>query len=198
MTHDDFDRGIRRYYAEQTLSSEVLARLGAMGRAEEESATLLKKEKLQRRYFALVASLVVAIVIGGQFSSVFRAPEGDLLLRVAQEVALNHNKQLANEFVFDHSSELAATMDKLDFELALPVYFKEANIKLLGARYCSIQGQIAAQLKLLDQEGQPMTLYVTRLNDPLASLHNRNQLREDLLIRNWHEDELFFSLARQQ
>jgi len=111
---------------------------------------------------------------------------------------MNHNKQLASEFISDNYSKLAATMDKLDFIIKSPEQLKDSGYQLLGARYCSIQGRIAAQINLVNQHGESMTLYVTQLNDALSVLQNKSQSHENLLISNWHENGLFYSLARRQ
>ena len=132
------------------------------------------------------------------FIGVYWLSERDLLSRVAQEVAFNHHKQLASDFTSDSYLHLAGVMDKLDFELKAPVFPDSVDYQLLGARYCSIQGNIAAQLTLRDAQGRILTLYITQVNERLAELHNQQQLHADLLIRNWREGALFFSLASPQ
>lgn len=204
MKRDKIDDCIKHFYEKQALSSEMLTRLSALQKNQHETAPqeLLaipeKKFLHSHRRVALAASLVLMLITGIQFGYIFKATEDDLILRVSQEVELNHNKQLATEFVTNSYSTLATTMNKLDFKLTAPKHLSRTSYQLLGARYCSIQGQIAAQLKLLNSQGDNMTLYVTRINDELASLNNKNQLREGLLIQNWHENELFFSLATPQ
>ena len=204
MRHDKIDSCIKNYYEKQSLSPETLARLSALQDNQQTSApteSLATHEKSfwhSHRHFALAASLMLVLITGAQFGYIFKATESDLILRVSQEVELNHNKQLAADFLTDSYSTLATTMNKLDFELKAPEQLSRGNYQLLGARYCSIQGQIAAQLKLVSQKGRKVSLYVTKVNDELASLNNKNQLREGLLIRNWHEGELFFSFASPQ
>lgn len=204
MKHDKIDECVKHFYEKQTLSPNTLARLAEpqenqhAATASEPPSTSTQGSWRSQRQFALAASLVLVLITGIQFGYIFKPTENDLILRVSQEVELNHNKQLAAEFVSNSYSTLATAMNKLDFELTAPEHLARKGYQLLGARYCSIQGQIAAQLKLHNPQGDSMTLYITKINDELASLNNKNQLREGLLIQNWYEDGLFFSLASSQ
>ena len=201
MSKETIDQGVKSYYMQQTLSPEVLARLEAMteqaNEAEHVTPPAVAKTSLWRsgKYLALAASLIFSLIIGIQFGGLYQEKPADLLSRVAQEVALNHNKQLSSDYISDSYTHLALVMDKLDFNLIAPTALQDAGYQLLGARYCSIQGNIAAQLKLRNQQGEMMTLYVSRLNDTLTELQHKEQSREQLLIRNWYEGELFYSLA---
>ncbi len=192
MNNDVIDKNVKRYYKKQKLSSDVLARMSAMTDAQSQ-----KKQSIWQKgkYFAIAASFALVVLTGAQLTHFLQTSGGDLIARVAQEVALNHNKQLASEFISDNYSKLAVTMDKLDFTITPPELLKDSGYKLLGARYCSIQGNIAAQIKLIDSKGESTTLYVTQLNEKLAALQNQSQLYEGLLISNWYEGDLFYSLA---
>ncbi len=195
MSNDAIDKNVQRHYKNQVLSSEVLARMSAMTEAQDSNKQSVWQKS---KYFAIAASFAVVIITGVQLTHLLQTSGDDLVVRVAQEVALNHNKQLASEFIYDNYSKLAVTMDKLDFIIKSPEQLKNSGYKLLGSRYCSIQGKIAAQIKLVDPVGELMTLYVTQLNDELALLQNQSQLHDNLLISNWHEKGLFYSLARRQ
>ena len=67
---------------------------------------------------------------------------------------------------------------------------------LLGGRYCSIQGGIAAQFKLRDREsGAVRTLYATKLTPALAGIAESNSIHGDLAISLWQDDGIFYGLA---
>ncbi|MCF6236663.1 MAG: hypothetical protein L3J70_09885 [Gammaproteobacteria bacterium] len=195
MSDDVINKNIKNHYEKQVLSPEILARMRAMTGTQSQ-----KKHGLWQasKYFAIAASCALVILTGVQLTNFSQTSGDELIVRVAQEVAMNHNKQLASEFISDNYSKLAATMDKLDFIIKSPEQLKDSEYQLLGARYCSIQGRIAAQINLVNQHGESMTLYVTQLNDALSVLQNKSQSHENLLISNWHENGLFYSLARRQ
>ncbi|MFC1749548.1 hypothetical protein ACFL2V_12155 [Pseudomonadota bacterium] len=200
MKRETVDEGVKRYYEEQQLSGDTLARMKAMA---EDNVVALPPTPVQRFFqsrlrFGIAASVFVVAITAAQFTYIFAVPESSLILKVAQEVELNHNKKLAAEYASTNYTELAAVMTKLDFELKAPHEMLGNAYRLIGARYCSIQGQIAAQLKLVDKANKESTLYVTKLNDGLSTLHNKTQLREGLMIQNWKEGDLFFSLASSE
>jgi len=199
MKDDKLDKEVNRFYHDQKLSPEMMERLVASTNAKEDKLEAKKVEfspwYASKVNVAMVASFTAILFTAVQFMYIFKPAESDLILRVAQEVALNHNKNLATEFDANNYLDLSTVMDKLDFDLKAPGNQLVASFNVLGARYCSIQGQIAGQIKLKDQAGKVLTLYITKSNDALSGLHNRTQERENLLISSWREDALFFSLA---
>jgi len=203
MKDDKLEKEIKRFYLDQRLSPEIMERFKILsstkakknitrvdGEANRKSLWFSSKVNL-----AIAASFTAILLTTIQFFYIFKSPESDLILRVAQEVALNHNKHLATEFDADNYLDLSVVMDKLDFDLKAPNHLAVASYKVLGARYCSIQGQIAGQIKLKDNAGKILTLYITKSNDMLSTLHHKTQERENLMISSWQEDVLFFSLA---
>lgn len=201
MSDDPLDHGVKRYYKQQTLSSEVLSRLEMMGNNTDAATTQSPVVNTPNHSFlsikrmALAASIFLSLMMGLQFGGLYWGDQRDILSRVAQEVALNHHKQLASDYVSSSYSQLAVDMDKLDFTLQAPNVLQALGYQLVGARYCSIQGNIAAQLRLKNVQGQSMTLYVTQLSESLKVLQNKSQQYDALTIQNWYEGELFFSLA---
>lgn len=199
MSPDNIDKGIRRYYKDQSLDQNVLDRLKTM--AETQTALLEKNQingnekKNHYRKFALAAVLLIGVLTGTQLVHFIDTTDTDLFSRVTKEVELNHRKQLTSDFFASDYQTLASAMDKLDFSLKLPARLQNINYKLVGGRYCSIQGQIAAQIKLSDSEGRKLTLYATKLSDKLATLNNKSQLRGDVFIQMWKEGKLLFGLA---
>ncbi len=196
MKDTKLEQEVKHYYLGQNISPETMEELLQLTHKAKN-----KKEKPQTPWYsskvnlAMAASFTAILFTAIQFVYIFKSSESDLILRVAQEVALNHNKNLATEFGANNYADLSMTMDKLDFDLKAPRRISMASFNVLGARYCSIQGEIAGQIKLQDNAGEILTLYVTKSNDALATLHNRVQERDSLLISNWQEDSLFFSLA---
>lgn len=201
MSQDNLEKGVKEYYQQHSLSPELLSKLAA---AAEDGTEALEKTAEQKRqnskwqtkwHWAIAASFAAIFISVAQFAYFYNVNEQDLILRVAQEVELNHNKQLSSDFISDNYNELAASMNKLDFKVKAPQSLLGNLYQLTGARYCSIQGQIAAQIQLVDQHNQRMTLYITKANEKLAALHNKDQQMNGLTIRNWQEGELFYSLA---
>jgi hypothetical protein len=113
---------------------------------------------------------------------------------IAREVAMNHRKQLNVEFIAKTIPDLGNQMDKLDFSLMRPGSLQK-TYTIVGARYCSIQGRIAAQIRLSDLDGQVYTLYQTRLQDLFLDVQDVSIEFEGLHLAFWHENGVFLGLA---
>jgi len=198
MSNDPIELHIKRHYQNCSLSQEKLQRLQAMTEIQELDKSHNSRFWQSRQRLALVVSFILILVGGVQFFYIFKAPEIDLIQRVAQEVELNHSKQLASDFSSESYAHLENVMEKLEFDLKAPASMPVEGYQLIGARYCSIQGQLAAQLKLESPQGEKITLFATHANEALATLHKKNQMRKGVLVRNWREGNVFFSLVVPQ
>jgi len=198
MRNKTLDENIKDYYAGKQLSSHMEKRLLAMDEVDHHHSSSFRalKSIQARSLFAIAASLLLIVMLSVQFMS-STLPD-QLINNVVKEVVLNHQKNLAIEFIVSDYGQLAKVMDKLDFTIKEPAFIKAENYALLGSRYCSIQGHIAAQMKLANRQGKAMTLYVTRLNNDLQKLQHQRQLQQQVWVDTWYEDELFYSLAYSQ
>lgn len=113
---------------------------------------------------------------------------------ISREIAMNHSKQFSVEFEDSTVSGLTRLMDKLDFPLSLPEELA-GSMKISGARYCSIKGRIAAQIQMVDSEGNYCTLYQTKLVEPLRKIKNSTMNLDGVKLLLWQEKGVFFGLA---
>jgi len=204
MKDKSLSNHVKDYYQVQKLTPEKLENLLAQtserrsAQAETEThsqvVTIKRKWFLQRNY-AIAASVLFCFIAMYQFIYVNPLSPEQIGLRVAQEIALNHNKQLAVEFVGNNLTYLRNEMHKLDFSLVASKKMAQANFTIAGARYCSIQGQLAAQIKLIDKQGRRYTLYQTHLSDTLQSLPATEYIVNGVPIEQWREQDVFFGLA---
>jgi len=204
MKDKSLSHHIKDYYQAQTLGSEKLESLLAQAseyrstqseiEINSQLVTIKRKWFLQRNY-AIAASVLFCLIAMYQFIYVNALSPEQIGRRVAQEIALNHNKQLAVEFVGNNLAYLRDEMKKLDFNLVASEKIAQANFTIAGGRYCSIQGQLAAQIKLIDQQGRRYTLYQTHLSDTLKSLPATEYIANGLPIQQWREQDVFFGLA---
>ena len=171
-------RQLAAHYKNKSLSAGKLEELTAMTR----------RTRMSRgRLGLLAASLAVAV------GAVLLVPtDGKRTLAVAEEIALNHTKDLTAEFVSASYAELGRKMSKLDFDTIEPRRLRDQSFTVSGARYCSLQGRIAAQVKLTDADGRTHTLYEVRA---LAGVEEMEVLRDGLRIVLWREGDLLLGLA---
>lgn len=207
---DPMARAIREHYEAEALRPEVLDRLRLLADLPDRSSRRAGRDRWARRaamggiLAAAAAVLVLALRPGG-------LPAHPSAQIIAEEIALNHRKDLAVEFTTSAYPELAGHMEKLDF---VPADAGD-DYRLIGARYCSIQGRIAAQLKLSDDTGGVHALYQTRWDDRYDRLLDgqsgaprdipsdreteiRSGIRidlDDVEVRLWRQGDLLFGLA---
>lgn len=191
----DLNRSVKNYYEQVQLSDEQFKKLLAMEAVsgdsliEKEDASVTRKLDPKLGLLSLAASLVIAVTL------IFILSVENVSERVAREVAMNHNKALEVEYQTDSYEVLSRYMDKLDFSLQVPSDKTFSNFTLVGGRYCSIQGQLAAQVKLTDPAGKVYTLYQTRSGEHLESISVGRMQLDQVDIRLWEEQGFLYALA---
>lgn len=204
MPEQRLDEHLRRYYTDKKPSAQCLDRLAALAESTQatespspETPPAVKTRRTTPVYLAVAASLLLVLLGSGVF---LLQPNHntDFSWLVAKEIAVNHNKHLAIEFPTGDYRELNRLMDKLDFSGVISKRLASGEYRLLGGRYCSIQGQLALQLKLQDRAGNLYTLYQAPLNKMLSGIQQGEQLIDGLRITLWREAGLLLGLASSQ
>ncbi len=194
MNVSNLDNHISMYYQAQQLSETKLSQLLDLAdNADTQEQQGLRW--LRQRNIAIAAMLLVFTISIVKFMQPAQISTPSLARLVSQEIALNHEKRLAPEFIVDDYRLLTQKMTKLDFNLIASKRINSLELKLVGARYCSIHGQLATQLKLVDAQGVSHTLYQTLLNDELSRLPEDTYLVNGVKVEQWQEGGLFFGFA---
>lgn len=187
---------IRQYYEAHRLSDEARARL---------KATLRSNVAAQRPHrswskTAIAASFLVALLTAALWVTSFRQAGSESPQRfataIAQQAALGHNERLELEFRATRTSELREAMKSLDFTPVEPAIMAGMNMHLVGARYTTLGGVIAAQILYTNPQGEPCTLIQARPVARLARLGNGDHDVDGLRISVWREKGLLMVLAR--
>ena len=151
--------------------------------------------KLFAAFGSLATIILIYFVINNLFYNADDKSAASILYRVSKEIAVNHNKNLGPEYYSDSFTKLNADMTSLDFTIAKPSFYENQNYNLIGSRYCTIQGNIAALLKLKDEEGNVYTLYQCTMTEDLEKINNETSENNGVKIKVWKENGLFFGLA---
>ena len=206
MAKQTLNEHLVTYYERKQLSELTLANLNAIieesGEGERKRWNRFRLSLPPLRRFlspGVLAYASVLILLGYIAWMVTDEPGRDgvpvnLSKAIAREIAMNHWKLLDVEFISETIPDLSQQMGKLDFSLIRPGRLSEA-LTIVGARYCSIQGAIAAQIQLTDAAGHPYTLYQTRIRAPLTSIQEETFEFEGLQLKLWHENGIFLGLA---
>ncbi len=202
MNTDPLNKYIKKYYANQSLSDDKmkdLITLGKLSRTEEESENGKSSYWMRRwqyqKHLSIAASVSFVIVTMVLMQSLINPGLVPLPLRVAHEIALNHNKQLPSEFSASTYIQLGSIMIDLDFIPTASSRLAQYSYHMDGARYCSIQGQLAAQTRLVDSQGNVYTLYQTQYSETLAKLSESEHVVDGVKVKVWREKDMVFGLA---
>lgn len=192
MSEARFDQRIREHYESEKLSAEALERLkrtiaDQQGRAE--SGGWKRGWRMAFAAAMLIAISGSLLVVERTFSPLTRA--------AAKEAAREHNLRLEVEIVTADYAELRARMSNVGFSPVEPDSMKGAGMRLIGARYGSLRGQPAIQLKLADARGEICTLIQVRPSGALTGVVGRRRHHVDgLVVDLWREKGLVMVLTR--
>ncbi len=185
----DLDKLVRDYYGDQSLSDGRITEI--LNAAQRPPRQATPNRVWYVRLSAVAAALLLGFAVFHTYSHMRVTTQG-----VLAEIAMNHGKSLAVEFETDAFADLQTALDRLDFVIEPPAHVL-SGYQLIGGRYCSIQGGIAAQVKLRDTAtGVVDTLYATRLTPALTKVGEQTTRRDNVTITLWRADDVFYGLAR--
>jgi hypothetical protein len=191
MNTKRIDDQIRDYYASQGPSSQTVAGVKQMIRG---GAPLRSR---RRTWIAAAAAIAITLTTLVWTAAHRLAPSPQQLASsVARQAAIGHNERQELEFRVTTCEELQKKMKSLDFTLAEPTMMKEMSMRIVGARYANLGGEMAAQILYVDPHGMPCTLYEARPGDRLARIAPGDYQIDGLRVSVWKEKGLVMVLAR--
>lgn len=182
----DLDQHIKTFYNAKSLSAEELGRIKS---GKTSSTSLFSSAKWLWRSAAVFALIITSVLV---LNMVTKHHRYSVALDYAREVALNHEKALSSDIESNSILELNEQMTKLDFSMILPDQIS-SKYTLKGARYCSINFHIAAQLKIEDTSGAISTLYLFKKMEDFPI--DQKIILKDTEITLWDNENLVYALA---
>jgi len=141
--------------------------------------------------FASAAVLLTSLWIYNSSS------ESERMQQTVREVAMNHSTRLKPEYYGKTLAMLDNSMQQLPFTLELPKSIDKAY-QLIGSRYCSLGGVLAAHVRLKSQlSGKSMSLFVTSNSAELEDIRSQQTTLEGVDVEFWREGGLFYALAQR-
>ena len=151
-----------------------------------------------RYAFHLAAALLCVILL----AFTFKLPNHSgpsLSQRIMDEIAYNHLQKMPIEVASASLDDIRSYLDKLTFPLISPSALEQPNWQLLGGRYCSINGRIAAQLKVKNlTDDNVYTLYQATIDGQLESIVGdapTTKMIDGVGVSIWQEKGLLLGLA---
>jgi len=204
---NDVDRLVARHYRKQTYSparKQVLeAKLERMPAAGLNASEPVEERNVRVRFWSsasnyhwLGQAAVGLILVAGLmffYDSSLNRERSETTLRAA---ALYHKTRLQLDFEGNSIVELRSQMKELPFTLQLPVSVDLQTFRLVGGRYCSINGQLAAHLRFTNPDsGRHFSLFQTALAPQLERLDLSAENIDGMAVRLWNEKPNFYVRA---
>lgn len=192
-----FDEQLRDHYERQRLSDEARDRLKKLLREQETG-------KVSSRWWwagtGIAAAFVLMVTAAALWFAVFRgnAPQSpqSITAAVVRHAATGHNEQQELEFRASRTADLRHVMKSLDFTPVEPSMMRSMSMRIVGARYTTIEGVMAAQILYVDSKGEPCTLYQARPVDKLARVSESEHVIDGVRVSVWRENGLVMVLTR--
>ena len=168
MDEQEMDKNIRDLFMSERLPAESVQRILKQGQSE--------KKTIWWHYWAPVAA-AAAIVMGFSFQMAREYEEGEFYFDVAGEIAMRHNNYGKFEVQTASFEGVQKELQDLGFSVTPLVKQKLLSAyEVLGARYCQLEGQQAAHMRVRNRKtGALCTLYVASLKGRLAALKSADQ-----------------------
>lgn len=198
---------LREYFGDISLPADKLQELSARSRESvfssrpwrglanpvKTTATTTRKLAIAGASLCILAGLLLFSYRYSTPSQVKRIS----LSEIASEAAYHHNKRMTSEVSFSSLEELRAFFSKLDFTLIQSIRLPSEKFELLGGRYCSVKGVIAAQLKVKDKNsGNIYTYYQAAWPSDLADIDVPQEFYDaGVRVELWKERGLLLILA---
>ena len=178
---------LKQYYEKKLLTDEKVDAVLAIARRTSKGPTISL-----RHLWAAAAAIVAAL---GLFHIATRSADR-LTHDIVMEIALNHAKSGTAAIYSERYEDIQAGLDRLTFPILPDKPWILKNLALIGGKYCSIQGQLAAQIKMKHKaSGKSCTLYITQLTDHLEQASARTEVLDDVMVEIWKKDNRLFVLA---
>jgi hypothetical protein len=192
------DDHVREHYGRQHLSQTSLQSLKTLIRS---GKAIPKREASERQWrnlsaaAALLIILTAAIWYGVRLKTTSLRPS-EIAGVIAQQAARGHNERQELEFRVTRCEQLRRQMKSLDFAPVEPEMMRKMNMRIVGARYTTIEGAMAAQIIYVDPKGVPCTLYEVRPTERLAPVTPNERDVDGVNVSMWREKGLLMVLAR--
>ncbi len=185
-TNDKFEDEIVDYYQSQQLSNDRLH-------------SIIDSTQSRRRGFYLGFAMVASVALMSVFAMLHQfslnSQQTGMVLR---EAALNHRSKLQMDAKADSLPELQTALSELPFTITLPETEFFQRLSLVGGRYCTISGNLAAHIKLTDPNtNQQYSLFLTPYAENLKSMDSPAVEISGVEVKLWRENDVVYASAAE-
>lgn len=179
------DQRLTNYYQAQTLNSSRLQSILAQS----------QRSRQRRRIPLYAAAAVVMMIMIGLLHQ--RSLDTQRISVALREAAMNHATKLQLDVEAQTMPDLQLSLEHLPFDLVLPAGSIYERLALIGGRYCTISGNLAAHLKFSDPgSGEQYSLFMTPLVGNLKSLGSEPEQINGVEVKLWQENDVVYAMAK--
>ncbi len=154
-------------------------------------------DKIPKRIFqlsGLAASLVILAFIGYFWKTISTQINFE---KLPGEIAYHHNKRMDSEIKTHSYPEMKSYLSKLDFNLIASKRLPSEEWELMGGRYCSLQGRLAAQIKIRNKKNNKIyTLYQLAIPENIKKpIRSFESYSGGAKVQIWSESGLLLGIA---
>jgi hypothetical protein len=181
---DTLDKHVRDHYEAAALETNQLQRI------------MTSSSRHSTLFRPVSGAIAAGILVLASMAVHHQTSIGERTDRTLREAAMNHSTRLDLEFMSDKIDTLNQKMALLPFTISLPDTVK-STFTIVGTRYCSINGKLAAHIKLLEHSSNnTVSLFMTSNDEDLEQLNNKQRTIDGLDVKLWRERGLFYAMAR--
>ncbi|PIR23306.1 MAG: hypothetical protein COV44_03555 [Deltaproteobacteria bacterium CG11_big_fil_rev_8_21_14_0_20_45_16] len=119
--------------------------------------------------------------------------------KVREELAYHHHKDMEMEVESPSFEKVKEYLSQLDFSLIQSQELSSDKWELVGGRYCSLQGRLAAQLRYRNKESQKYyTVYQLAYPAGVPLDGPIKMYERGVAIKIWKEKGLLFGIAGEE
>lgn len=214
------DKTLKEHYSSKSLSGNQLNTLLSMqvnsieseksSRVDSMSESKLQSKYKSSRFRRLLpyiqsyryAFYVTAFLLMGSMLAVYKLLDQAALTpfsqRIMSEIVYNHKQDMPIEVSSNSLNDIGKYLSKLDFSIVLPSSLSNSEWQFLGGRYCSLNGKLAAQLKVKNLKSNVVyTLYQAHSDVSIGNLEAeiKNDVIEGIDVSIWREQGLLLGMA---
>ncbi|MCP4320628.1 MAG: hypothetical protein GY951_08265 [Psychromonas sp.] len=178
------NKQLKAHYQQHSLSELQLEKL--------QNLSVNNKPSLIKPLLAVAASSLLALSL--YIVNFTGLNYGD----ISEEIAYNHNSQMQMEVFSESIDGIQSHLNRLGFSLIESAQLAGESWQLVGGRYCSISGKIAAQLKIKNLNTlKTYTFYQAKLPEKFFNIIQDKEIFVDgVSVKMWQENGLLMGLAK--
>jgi len=180
----------KKYYEQFSLSENQLNSLESRVKNTKKEINYARGQKLA----TLAASIVGVFFLG---FLVYQNNTLTIKEQLIEEIAYNHKKNLNPEIISSSFKQVRQYFSKLDFVPVNSKTLPTAEWELIGGRYCSLQNELAVQLRLRDKKSDNVyTWYqLSNKNNLIHISETYDVFKDGMRVQIWEENGIIHGLA---